>query len=357
MSDKKESREVYITNGTIVRVILFLLLFYVLYLLVDLVLVVLTAVVIASSIEPATKWFARYKIPRIPAVILVYAILTIFVVSIFYFFIPPLLDEASKFVSVLPDYVESFTVQAPPSGDIIGTEILAGDLPKTIPLEEIISQAKDAVTGLSGGVFEAVNRIFGGAFSFLLIIIISFYLAVQKNGISNFLKLITPIKHQSYVIDLWVRSQIKIGLWFQGQMLLGLIIGVLVYLGLTILQVPYAFLLAILAAIFELIPIFGPILAAIPAVIIGFVDGGLTLGFITASLYLVIQQFENHLIYPLVVKKVLGVPPLLVILALIIGAKLAGFLGVLLSAPIAAALIEFTNDIAKQKHIWGDKKQ
>lgn len=351
MNDNNKSSEVYITNGTIVRVILFLLLFYVLYLLLDLVLVVLTAVVIASSIEPATKWFAKYKIPRIPAVILIYAMLTISVIGIFYFFIPPLLDDASKFAAVLPDYIESFTVPDSVTNGLSGAEKITSGFSETISIKELISQAKEAVSGLSGGVFEAINLIFGGAFSFLLIIIISFYLAVQENGISNFLKLITPIKHQDYIIDLWCRSQIKIGLWFQGQLLLGLIIGVLVYLGLTILQVPYALLLSIFAAMFELIPVFGPILAAIPAIILGFASGGATMGFMTTALYVVIQQFENHLIYPLVVKKVLGVPPLLVILALIIGGKLAGFLGVLLSAPAAAALIEFTNDIAKEKYI------
>jgi len=351
MDGNNKSGGVYITNGTIVRVILFLLLFYVLYLLLDIVLVVLTAVVIASSIEPATKWFIKYKIPRIPAVILIYAILTISVIGIFYFFIPPLLDEASKLVAVLPNYIESFTVPDSISSGLSGAEKITNGFSQTISIKELISHAKDAVSGLSGGVLESINLIFGGAFSFLLVIVISFYLAVQENGISNFLKLITPVKQQDYIINLWHRSQVKIGLWFQGQLLLGLIIGVLVYLGLTILQVPYAFLLAIFAAVFELIPVFGPILAAIPAVILGFVSGGATLGFITAALYLVIQQFENHLIYPLVVKKVLGVPPLLVILALIIGGKLAGFLGVLLSAPAAAALIEFTNDIAKEKYL------
>jgi len=352
MDDNQPSRAVYITTGTIVRTVLFLLLFYVIYLLIDLVLVVLAAVVIASAIEPATKWFGRYKVPRIPAVILIYGMLTIFIIGVFYFFLPPLLDDAAKLASELPEYIESFAIPESLSGDLSGAEKIVGDLSDAISLKDLILQARSAVSGLSGGVFEAINLIFGGAFSFLLIVIISFYLGVQENGIRNFLKLITPIKHQKYIIDLWSRSQAKIGLWFQGQMLLGLIIGVLVFLGLTILQVPHAFLLAILAAVFELIPVFGPILAAIPAVILGFVDGGITLGFMTVGLYLIIQQFENHLIYPLVIRKVLGVPPLLVILALIVGGKLAGFLGILLSVPMAAALIEFTNDIAKEKHIF-----
>ena len=135
----------------------------------------------------------------------------------------------------------------------------------------------------------------------------------------------------------------------QGQLILGVIIGVLVYLGLTILGVKYALLLAVLAALFELIPLFGPILSAIPAVLIALTSGGLTLALFVVGLYLIIQQFENHLIYPLVVTKVVGVPPLLVILALIIGAQLAGFLGVILAVPAATVVQELVKDIQKNR--------
>jgi len=353
MNNNQKNISINITTGSVVKILLFLLLFYILYLLLDLVLVVLTAVVIASAIEPATKWFSRYKVHRVPAVIVIYVVLFALFIGIFYFFIPPLLDEATKFAAVLPEYLESFAKSSGTiNDDLAGTQKIVGDFTSSISFKDIISQAKETVSGFSGGVFEAISLVFGGAFSFILVIIISFYLAVQENGISNFLKLVTPVKQQKYITDLWHRSQTKIGLWFQGQMLLGLIIGILVYLGLTILQVPYALLLAVLAAIFELIPIFGPILAAIPAIILGFVYGGVTSGFMTTGLYLIIQQFENHLIYPLVVRKVVGVPPLLVILALIVGGKLLGFLGVILSVPMAAALIEFTNDIAKEKRIF-----
>ena len=131
----------------------------------------------------------------------------------------------------------------------------------------------------------------------------------------------------------------------QGQLVLAFIIAVLVYLGLTILGIKYAFFLALLAAVAELIPLFGPVIASLPAIAIGFIDGGTTLGLFVIGFYIIIQQFENHLIYPLVVKKVVGVPPLLVILSLIIGAKLFGFLGIILSVPIAAAIMEFVHDV------------
>ena len=164
----------------------------------------------------------------------------------------------------------------------------------------------------------------------------------------NFLKIITPIEYENYILSLWSRSRRKIGRWIQGQILLGILVGVLVFLGLTILQVEYALSFALLAMVFELIPIFGPILASIPPIIIAFLQNP-ALGLAVMALYIIIQQFENHLIYPLVVKKVVGVPPLLVILALLVGGQLAGFLGIIIAVPLAATLMEFLNDLEKDK--------
>ena len=182
-------------------------------------------------------------------------------------------------------------------------------------------------------------------FSFLLIIVFSFYFAVIETGVDDFLRIVTPRRHQKYVQGLWRRSQHKIGLWMQGQLLLAVIMGILVYLGLTILHVPNALILAVIAACFEIIPVFGPILAAVPAIMIAFVAGGVTLGVLTIALYVIAQQFESQLIYPLVVSRVVGVPPLLVILALIVGGELAGFLGIILSVPAAATIQELVRDL------------
>ncbi|MDP3962431.1 MAG: AI-2E family transporter, partial [bacterium] len=199
------------------------------------------------------------------------------------------------------------------------------------------------------GAFKTASFIFGGELSFILMIVLSFYLAVQEDGVGSFLKIVSPVKHHEYIINLWKRSQRKIGYWMQGQLLLGVIVGVLVYLGLMILGVKNALLLASIATIFEIIPIFGPILAAVPAVLISFVDGGATLVLLVIGLYLIIHQFENHLLYPLVVRKIIGISPIVVILALVIGAKLAGFLGALLAVPIASALMEWIDDVEKDK--------
>ena len=180
-------------------------------------------------------------------------------------------------------------------------------------------------------------------------IVLSFYLSVESAGVANFLRIVTPAKDEKYILDLWQRSQHKIGLWMQGQIVLAVIVAMLVFLGLTLLRVENALLLAVLAGIFEIIPIFGPILAAIPAVTLTLVSGGMTDALLVVGLYIIIQQFENQLIYPLVVRKIVGVPPLLSILALIVGYKLAGFVGLLISVPLATMLVELLNDIGANK--------
>ena len=116
-----------------------------------------------------------------------------------------------------------------------------------------------------------------------------------------------------------------------------------------ILGVKNALILAVFAAVFEIIPLFGPILSSIPAIAISFLAGGFTAALLTAAFYLIIHQFENQLIYPLVVNKVVGVPPIVSILALVAGFELAGFLGLILSVPIAAIFIEFFDDLERDK--------
>lgn len=348
MNDKHIN--INISVGTMFKIVLVGILFSLIYILRDLVLVLLTSVVLASSIEPATRWFKKYKVPRVAAVLFVYVAIIVGLIGLFYLFVPILFTEISNLSSSLPAYLESADLSLPAvQSGVAQSETFVGGLSETFSLESAINNIQKTIAGFSSSIFQTLSTIFGGVFSFILILIISFYLAVQERGIEDFLEIITPVKHEKYIIDLWKRSQAKIGKWMQGQLLLGLLIGVLVYLGLTILGVPYALTLALFAAVTELIPLFGPIIGAVPAVLLGFVDSA-TLGLMVIGLYLIIQQFENHLIYPLVVRKVVGVPPLLVIIALIIGAKLAGFLGILLSVPITAAIIEFTDDVQKDKH-------
>ncbi len=336
-----------ISTGTIVRAVLILVFFYFLYFIKDIVLIILSAIVIASAVEPGARWFSQRKISRLPAVLVIYVGAAALLVSMFYFFLLPLISESAGLL-------KNFPTSAPviPSGQSIPAEMADGflsDFSNSFSLSSIIEVVNRVFASFSSGFLGTIDVIFGGIVSFFLIVILSFYLAVQEDGVGKFLRIVTPIQHERYVIDLWRRSKEKIGLWMQGQLLLSVIVAVLVFLGLTLLGVPNALLLSVLAGVFELIPLFGSFLAAAPAMLIAFLDGGITPALLTTGLFVVINQFEGQLIYPLVVKKVVGVPPIISILAIIIGGKLAGFLGVLLSVPIAAVFMELINDLEKSK--------
>ncbi|MDP3784638.1 MAG: AI-2E family transporter [bacterium] len=343
MNSEKQVFE--ISTNTIFKFLLLVVLFWLLYELRNVIAIILTSVVIASAIEPAAHWFSRYKIPRVLGVLFIYLVAFSALGLVFYLVLPPLFSEIADFVLDLPRYVQ--TSFEPRNVLSFFPQLPAGfsDI-----LRDFILNLENSVGAAAGGFLKTTAAIFGGAISLILIIVISFYLSVQEHGIENFLKIVTPREYEGYILDLWARSRRKIGLWLQGQFLLGILVGVLVFLGLTILGVKYALLLAILTAIFEVIPVFGPVMAAIPAVGIAFLQKPV-LGLSVLVLYFIVQQFENHLIYPLVVRKTIGVPPLLVVLALVIGGTLGGFFGLLLSVPIAAVMVEVINDIARKKEI------
>ncbi len=341
MSARSTDTVIQISSGTIVRAILFVLLAALLWFLRDIVLILLTAVVIASAMEPAILFFRKKKIARVFSVLTMYLSVVLIFFSILFFFLPPVLGDAATLLRELPQTLNSLNI----------SDVTHGLIPEgsTLPTADILSNLSQTLADTTGGVFTTLSAFFGGLTSFVLIVVFSFYFSVQETGVDDFLRVVTPIKEQAYVLHLWKRSQDKIGKWMQGQVVLGLIVGVLLYLGLVILGIKHALLLAVIAGMFELIPVFGQIMAAIPAVALGLSGGGATVALLVAGLYIIVQQFEAHLIYPVVVKKVVGVPPLMVILALLVGFKIAGFLGVLLSVPIAGAIQEFVGDIEREK--------
>jgi predicted PurR-regulated permease PerM len=340
---------VSITVGTITKAIIIGAAAYLVWKLRELILLILTAIVIASAIEPGVLFFTRHRIPRFFAVLVMYLGVFGGLFAILYFFLPPIIADASQFLASIPDYLG--TLNLPSS--ISGIADNAAAASQSDSILNTLAVFQDAFSSGSGGIIRLLATFFGGIFSLLLVIVLSFYLALQETGVDDFLRLITPAKHEEYVIDLWLRAKKKIGLWMQGQILLSVIVGVLVSLGLFIMGVQFALFLGIFTALAELVPIFGSLVAGAFAAAVGFTQGGFALAFIVAGLYVIVNQFETNLIYPLVVKKVVGIPPLLVIIALIAGGEVAGFLGVLLSVPLAAAAQEFFDDFYESKRKAG----
>ncbi len=348
MREEEERQKIDISLMSWVRLFVVLFLAYALFQVWQFILVLIASIVIASAVEPVTVWAKKQNVPRIPAVVFVYVMVALLLSTFFYFLLLPLIGEVSGFVKTLTIYSNSVVNDSVLSSMFQNQGIFGG-----IDTSAVVGQLSTYLNGwsnfLSHGVFSSLSAITGGVMSFVLIIVLSFYLAVQEDGIAKFLEIITPLKHERYIIGLWKRSQKKIGFWMQGQLLLGVMVMVLVYVGLFIIGVPHALLLAVMAGVFELIPIFGPIISAIPAVFVAYASLDMTTALIVAGLYLVIQQFENHIIYPLVVKRVVGIPPMVSIIAIVIGGQLAGFLGVVISVPIAAAVMEFISDLEQNK--------
>ena len=337
-----------ITPSTILITLLMLVGGWVLWVLRDLLLLIITAIVIASAIEPGVAFFVRYRVPRFFSVLLMYVLVFGSLFSLIYFFFPPLIADTSQFFSTIPQYLNTLNVPNSISG-ITGASDLLGSQQQAQSYIQTLTTFQSVFTSSSEGVFKLIAIFFGGIFSLLLVIVLSFYFALQETGVDDFLRLVLPLAHEDYAVNLWRRAQKKIGLWMQGQILLSLIVGVLVYLGLLIIGIPHALLLAVVTAMAEIIPVFGSLLSGVIAAGVAFSAGGIAIAVITVGLYVVVNQFESNLIYPLIVKKVVGLPPLLVILALIAGGTLAGFLGVLLSVPIAAVALEFLSDLEKRK--------
>ena len=297
---------------------------------------------VASAIDPAVKWFEKYAIPRLAGVIIIYlAVFSVFA-GVFYFLIPPIFGEFRSFQDVFRTYESKFITGLQEFDGIPFFEFV----PKSA--EGFLSSGSLALSEVTGDALGILSAIFGGLMSLLVLIVVSFYLSAQENGIANFLRLVTPLEYEEYLIAIWIRSQKKMGQWLQGQLILGALVGVLVFISLTILGIKYALLFAVLAALLEVIPIIGPILAAVPAVFSAFLTGPF-LGFLVILLYFVIQQLESHLIVPTVMRKTIGLNPLVVIIALLIGVKLGGILGLFLAVPVASVLVELVVDLDKNK--------
>jgi predicted PurR-regulated permease PerM len=279
----------------------------------------------------------KNKIPRVLGVILIYISFVSFLAMVAYFILPPLIKETEEFFGSFSYYYNKLMR-------------LLGPYKSLVPFssKEILTQIPQYFKGDGGGIVGFLSGVFGGVVHAITAVVISMYLLIRENGVGKFLRYVTPLKYEAYVDSLWTRVKKKMGAWFVGQLFLGLSIGLLVFIGLTILQVKYALVLAVLAAIFELVPIVGPIISAIPAVAVGFSQSPI-LGLMVLALYVLAQQTENHIIVPLVMKKAVGLDPVIVIVSLLMGATLGGVIGMIIAIPLATIIVEIFADFIEKK--------
>lgn len=311
------------------------------------VLIILTAIVIASFVEAPTRWLMHLRIPRVVSVVMVYLGIIGLFGGLLSFLIPAFLLEVNTIALLFPnntsfDFLQQLNLQGIKDA-IQGTE--TGVQANSV---DVFESLRLKFGQFAGTAFQSITVVFGGFINAIMVFILSFFLAVEDRGIEKFLRLVIPLDKEEYAIDLWKRVQRKIEIWFSGQLLAALFVGIIVYFGLLVFGIPYALLLALLSFVFELVP-FGSIIASIPALAIAFLTGGFPLLVYVLILYVVIQQIESNIIYPLVMKRVVGIPPLIVIISLLVGGALGGILGIVIAMPATVGLFEFISDMEKEK--------
>lgn len=336
-----------ITNGSIVRIMLWLLLAYSIYFFRELLLTLLVGLVIASTIDPIAKYFKKFKIPRTVSVSAIFLILLSSFVLFASFALPALADDIARFISKLPSILEKFTIFGKGLG-LKDLSLYISELSKDISKGQILTIIKNSIVGASS-VAQTTGVILSNLMNLVLTIIFSFYLAAKDDGIKNFLRLITPKFYEKYIIDLWMRSEKKIGSWAKGQMIVALIVSILTLIPLLLLGIPYAYLFALLAFFGQLVPVVGFVLASLPVIITAYFTYDISIAIIVAAVFLSINQIENYIITPKIMNSLIGVPAIIILISVIVGAQIAGFWGVVIAVPIAAIVMELVNDILNGK--------
>ncbi|MDP3964906.1 MAG: AI-2E family transporter [bacterium] len=338
MKDKEQKNStVSISTATIFKVIAIGLAMWFLYSILNVIGILFVSLIFTAGIAPWVDWLEDKRIPRVIGTTVLYVItLSIFSLVII-LIIPPVTEQIGQITSVFPEYYNRI------SQDVEALRESGGDNAFVTTVQEALRTVNENLGRAASGIFSSLVTIFGGLASFLSIAVITFYLMLERNGMKKIIHALAPAQYQPYLTHLGNRITLKLGSWLRGQLMLGLIIFVITYVGLLVLGVKYALVLALIAGILELIPIIGPILSAIPALFLSFAESPAK-ALLVLILYVVIQQLENQIVVPKVMQKSVGLNPVVVIVAMLIGAKLGGLLGIILAIPTAAIIQVFSSD-------------
>lgn len=332
-----------ITLGAIVKVAVFLVGLYICYLIRDILALLFISLILSAAIDPLVDALARYHIPRTLSVLGIYAAVAVLVAGAFVLVIPPIIEQFRTVAEDFPQYVERASA---------GYQ----DVQAFVERHRFLQRFQQAIGGLEDnfnraaeGVLGTVSGIFGGIVSFFIVIVVTFYMAVEENAVKKVVWSLAPPKDQAYVMQLVNRMQRQIGYWFRGQLVLMMLIGVFTWAGLQFLLPDYALALGVVAGITEFIPYLGPILGAVPAIFLAFtIDPFLAV--IVAIFYLIVQQVEGNILTPKIMQRAVGLSPIISIAVLMAGLKLGGIIGGLLSIPVATAVSVVVKDWLKMRN-------
>ncbi len=294
----------------------------------------------------------RFRLPRPAALGIVYLGLFLLLILFVMVLIPPLITQLEELVDELPGYAENMRAWL---ADLAVVFPMLSDLEERLnSLSQTPEQLLGQAFGQASTLLRFAMRLVDVIISFLFVLVITFYMTVDGKTLRSGALRLVPVEHHGLATDVMERVKERLGGWLLGQAALSAIIGTASFVGLSLLGVPYAMLLAVIAAVGEVIPMVGPWAAAVPAVLVALTVSPLT-AVLTAVLYLMIQQLENNLIVPMVMRKAVDLPPVLVMAALLMGAEMLGVIGAILALPVAASIAVVVNELLalrdRQQHV------
>lgn len=312
-------------------------LIYLLFMIKDLIIWFIFALVISILFNFLIDFLEDKKIPRILAVVALYFGLLSILGFFFYKIAPFFLSEIKQFSSNLPLYFEKVS----PIFQKFGFEFIQDS-------QSIFSFLENNLEKAGQSIISALITVFGGIKTTFFIILLSFFLSLERNFLEKVLASFAPHRYKSRLINLLPRVKKQVSGWFISRIIGVIFVGILCYLVLKILDVKYAFIFSLLFGVFDFIPIIGPIIAGIIIVSTVMIDSLNKALFVLLCLIL-IQQLENSVLIPVLSEKFTGIPPVLVLIALAIGATLWGVLGGILAIPLSGVIFEIVKDYLNLK--------
>ena len=317
---------------------------------------VVLAIILAAGMKPLVDRLTARELrrqgwwtpPRGLVVLIVYVV-TIALVSIAGgLILQVVVVELQNLINGIPVYAPRIVAGVNNLLDTVpgGREMVA-DFDIGGQLSGVVSQIFN-VMGQAVFVFRQVIGLLSGLLDVLMILLLALYITTDGPRIARYLRAFLPPDRHEQASRVTSRIFVRLGGWVSGQILLCVIIGAISWIGLTLIGVPYAVVLALVAGVMEAVPNVGPIIAAVPAVIIAALYSPWQ-ALLVAILYIVIQQLENYIIVPKVMSRAVELHPLAVLLALMVGGELMGVLGAVLAVPVTAAISVIVDEIRAER--------
>lgn len=312
------------------------------------------ATFLALSLDPFVDKMQERKIPRAVGILLIYIVFIGTTGIVISSFVPILATEIPNLAKAVLDWIADFGIDTSIIREqISGLQSYLSNLQSNLSRENI-EAGLDVLSVVGQNAFAALKSIAGGVFSFVMALVIAFFMIIDEDGIKSFLIALFPRRYHRYIFEKGSAVEDKFGAWVRGMAILMVSVGLLTYIALKIAGVNYAATLAILAGLTELLPYVGPLIAFIPAVILALSQGGLIFALIVAAIYVGIQQIEGNVLVPLVMRKAVGLSPVIVMFAMLVGASfpetINPIVGIIISVPLATAISVFVRDyVIKEK--------